>query len=436
MIICVVISFTGCNIWTGGVDSLLSPPKLSTQQQEIYQALIGSLDSKISLKYPKSGDYLSAFIVANFDDEPTEEAMVFYEKTGITADETSLRINILDQENGNWKSVFDRSADGNEIETVMVSKLGESDDISIIVGYSMLQGEKQLDIYTYSRNGSESILTENLSDTYSLMSVEDLDNDGYNELFLVTGNTASSYAEAKVLKLDSNGQYRLTRVSMDSSTTDYFQCLYSNDINSSSKNIFIDSVVNTGVIKTEILYLDSDEYRIQNANIHEDVSLVSTVRPSGYISCDIDNDGIIEIPTITTFTGYESLSDTEQLKMTNWLTYQNNALIVKYYGYYSINDAYFFALPERWKDRVTIKLDNNHNDVVFYEYNESLENSTTELLRLTVSSKENSEFIQKNGYQLMRVNNGSYYFAKISKNVGSDLEISLAEVLFNLKFNV
>lgn len=362
--------------------------------------------------------------------------MVFYEKTGITADETSLRINILDQEDGNWKSVFDRSADGSEIETVMVSKLGESNDISIIVGYTMLQGEKQLDIYTYHRNGSESVLTENLSDTYSLMSVEDLDNDGYNELFLVTGNTISSYAEAKVLKLDSNGQYRLTRVSMDSSTTDYVQCLYSNDINSTSKNVFIDSVVNTGVIKTEILYLDSDEYRIQNANTQEDVSLVSTVRPSGYISCDIDDDGIIEIPVITAFTGYENLSDTEQLKMTNWLTYQNNALIVKYYGYYSINDAYFFALPERWKDRVTIKLDNNHNDIVFYEYNENLENSTTELLRLTVSNKENSEFIQKNGYQLMRVNNGSYYFAKISKNVNSDLEISLAEVLFNLKFNV
>ena len=66
-----VMFLSGCNVWTGGVDTLLSPPKLSKQQQEIYQALTNSIDTKISLKYPKSGDYLSAFIVANFDDEPT-----------------------------------------------------------------------------------------------------------------------------------------------------------------------------------------------------------------------------------------------------------------------------------------------------------------------------------------------------------------------------
>lgn len=422
---------TGCNVWTGNVDTLLSPPKLSKQQQEIYQALINSLDTKISLKYPKSGDYLSAFIVANFDDEPTEEAMVFYEKTGITADETSLRINILDQEDGVWKSVLDRSAEGSEIETVIVSKLGESDNISIIVGYSMLQGEKQLDVYNYSRNDAESTLTENLSDTYSIMSVEDLDNDGYNELLLVTGNTASSYAEAKVLKLDSNEQYKLTRVAMDSNTTDYVQCLYSDD--GTSKSILVDSIIGTGTIETEILNLNSTDYRLESANSYENVLMVSTIRPSGYVSYDIDSDGIVEIPTLTTFTGYENLPDTEQLKMTKWLTYQNKSLVVKYYGYYSINDAYFFALPERWKDNVTIKIDNNRNDVVFYEYNGNLNDSTNELLRLTVSNEENSELIQKNGYQLMYVNNGNYYFAKITKNVGSDLEISLAEVLFNLK---
>jgi hypothetical protein len=299
----------------------------------------------------------------------------------------------------------------------------------------MLQGEKQVNIYTYSRDNSESVLKENFSDTYSLMSVEDIDHDDLNELLLIVGNTASSYAEAKVLKLTSNGQYKLTRVAMDSSTTDYSQCLYGLDSNGDSKDIFVDSIVNTGIIETEILYLDDSEYLLQNANSNEGVSAVSTVRPSSYLSCDIDGDGVIEIPTLSVFTGYENLPDTEQLKMTTWLTYQNKSLIAKYYGYYSINDAYFFALPDSWKDKVTIKVDNNHNDIVFYEYNNSLEDSTTELLRLTVSTKDEYENVQNSGYQLMRENNGNYYLAKVAKNTGSDLEISLAEVMFNWKFN-
>lgn len=434
MLIVIVYTFTGCAIWSGNIDALLSPPKLSNQEEAIYQALTSSLDGKISLKYPKTGEYLSAFIVANLDDEPSDEAMVFYEKTGFTADETSLRINILDQKDGRWTSVFDRVADGSEVETVYISKLGMSDIISIIVGYSMLQGEKQFDIYTY--DSINYTLVETLTDNYSLINVEDVDNDGYNELFTVTGNTASSYAEAKLLKLDENGQYIRTRVAMDSNTTDYIQCLYGNSDEVTSKVIFVDSLIATGMIETEILQVHDNDQILENTSVLDTMSVSDTIRPSGYTSCDIDGDGSIEVPVVTTFTGYESLSDTEQLKMTNWLTYQNQELMVKYSGYYSINDGYFFALPERWKGHVTVKLDTTKNDVVFYEYDGDVSSSTTELLRLTVTDENDYTILKKQGYQLMRSNNSNYYLAKVSKNTNSNLEVSIAEVLFNLKFKV
>ena len=432
MLIVIVYTFTGCAIWSGNIDALLSPPKLSNQEEAIYQALTSSLDGKISLKYPKTGEYLSAFIVANLDDEPSDEAMVFYEKTGFTADETSLRINILDQKDGRWTSVFDRVADGSEVETVYISKLGMSDVISIIVGYSMLQGEKQFDIYTY--DSINYTLVETLTDNYSLINVEDVDNDGYNELFTVTGNTASSYAEAKLLKLDENGQYIRTRVAMDSNTTDYIQCLYGNSDEVTSKVIFVDSLIATGMIETEILQVHDNDQILENTSVLDTMSVSDTIRPSGYTSCDIDGDGSIEVPVVTTFTGYESLSDTEQLKMTNWLTYQNQELMVKYSGYYSINDGYFFALPERWKGHITVKLDTTKNDVVFYEYDGDINSSTTELLRLTVTDENDYTILKKQGYQLMRSNNSNYYLAKVSKNTNSNLEVSIAEVLFNLKF--
>ena len=108
--------------------------------------------------------------------------------------------------------------------------------------------------------------------------------------------------------------------------------------------------------------------------------------------------------------------------------------MVKYSGYYSINDGYFFALPERWKGHVTVKLDTTKNDVVFYEYDGDINSSTTELLRLTVTDENDYTILKKQGYQLMRSNNSNYYLAKVSKNTNSNLEVSIAEVLFNLKF--
>ena len=66
---------TSCTLSTD-VENLLKPPKLSEEQEQIYQALIASEGSKISLKYPRTGNYLSAFIVENIDNEPSNEAIV------------------------------------------------------------------------------------------------------------------------------------------------------------------------------------------------------------------------------------------------------------------------------------------------------------------------------------------------------------------------
>ena len=86
----------GCG-FSAGIDTMMKPPKLNVEQEQIYSALTERIGSKVSLKYPKSGDYLSAFIISDIDEEPTNEAIVFYERNGITADEISLRINILDK---------------------------------------------------------------------------------------------------------------------------------------------------------------------------------------------------------------------------------------------------------------------------------------------------------------------------------------------------
>ena len=116
------VFLSGCAIGAG-IETYLKPPKLSEQHEQIYSALINTEGSKINLKYPKSGSFLSAFVVADIDDEPTDEAIVFYEKTNYTANDFStLRINFLDQKEGRWDSMYDFAAEGTEVERVFISK--------------------------------------------------------------------------------------------------------------------------------------------------------------------------------------------------------------------------------------------------------------------------------------------------------------------------
>ena len=219
-----VTLLSGCTFSTS-IDGLLSPPKLSVEQEQIYEALRRAAGSNISLKYPKTGDYLSAFIVSDIDGDGEDEALVFYEKNLLQSEENALRLNVLDQINGSWRSVYDLAAGGAEVEKVMISRLGSNSRTNIIVGYSMVnRGERVLSVYDY-RDGA---LTETLNSSYSLADVCDLDQNGENELLIVCGQTVSQSARAVTYVLARDGSYYESRTALNEGFTDFANLLYGN----------------------------------------------------------------------------------------------------------------------------------------------------------------------------------------------------------------
>ena len=51
------VMLTGCSALNFSVEGLVDAPKLTKEQEEIHQALIESVGSNITLKYPRNGDY-------------------------------------------------------------------------------------------------------------------------------------------------------------------------------------------------------------------------------------------------------------------------------------------------------------------------------------------------------------------------------------------
>ena len=110
-----VLMLSSCT--AASFEELLSPPRLDGEQSDIYAALRDFTSGDIILKYPKSGQYRSAFVVRDLDNEPTDEAIVFYEMPNVS-DGSSLRLNFLDKRDGKWVSVYDLAASGSEVESV------------------------------------------------------------------------------------------------------------------------------------------------------------------------------------------------------------------------------------------------------------------------------------------------------------------------------
>ena len=415
------VSLSGCSFGTS-IDNLMAPPKLSVEQEQVYNTLKDTAGQNVRLKYPKSGSYLSSFIIEDIDDDGGNEAVVFYEKTGFTSDETTLRINILDKVGGKWRSVCDTPAEGSEIEKVSISKLGENEHTNIIIGTSILnRSEKKVSVYNY--DSSDGTITKNFSSPYTYMDILDLDSDGNNELFLLSGSS-DSYAEASAYKLSSDGKYHVYNAKLSEGFTEFDNVVYGS-IDSERNGLYVDALSGTGTIQTEVLYMSSQG--LQNV-LAANQNNISTVRISGCNTTDIDGDGIYEIPVQTTFAGYLSSDENEKIKMTNWYYLKDNTLTKKYSSYYSISDGYAFIIPDKWLNKVSVKLDTLNDEVVFYKLSDR-----TELLKIyTAEDSASREDRMTAGYQVMYSKGEAYYLACVADD--EELGISTGDLALCFKY--
>ncbi|MCM1314713.1 MAG: hypothetical protein NC205_01180 [Prevotella sp.] len=419
LVIPVVLLLTGC-AFSSSIDNLMSPPKLSVEQEQVYSALTDATGTSISLKYPKSGKYLSAFIVEDIDSDGESEAVVFYEKNSIALEENTLRINILDRSDGKWRSVCDTPAKGAEIEKVMISKLGSNDRTNLIIGSSLInRSEKNVSIYNYADGNIE----ETFSESYSFIDVTDLDGDEENEFLLLSGATSGSTATVETFRLKEDGLYYRYSCNLSGNFTEFDNLSYGK-IDDERTGLYIDAVTGTGLIQTDIIYMDDNSLKKVFSTADESSF---TVRPTGCTSFDIDGDGVPEIPVQKISLGYEEVSESEQIKITEWFFVgKNSRLQKKYTSYYDINDGYIFVFPEKWENHVTIKHDFINDEIVFCSY----ENGQTgrELLRLYFSADTPSlEDRISNGYMLLKTKGDSAYLAYIPFQDDSTDGLSVTE---------
>lgn len=412
-IIMMIVCFTlaGCSINEDlGADALLKAPMMTEQQQKIHEALTSVTGSEIVLKYPKNGDNRSAFVIENIDDEPTEEAIVFYQHTTVDKDGGTVHVNILDQDSsGQWRSAVDFKGLGAEVDRIFISPLENGKPPSIIIGYQAISSTlNPFQIYSYDEENLNTVY----NDTYTFLTVMDLDNDGLYDIFKASIDSETGETLGVVIEQDASEFKMLAKINMSEYTSSFSRCTQGKTADG-KEALFIDTLKTDGVLMTDII---TESYgAFQNAAIvfKEKIS-DKTKRPSGYNTLDVDGDGICEIPTTKTMTGY-SADDSAGLLLTTWKSFNSDyTLNTKYTGYYSINDGYFFNMSSDMIKGATVKADEKTGETVFYRLNETAEKSDTELFRINVVNNSEYENYRALGYMLIAEQGEIKYIVKRS----------------------
>lgn len=413
MLLCCLSS---CNFTVDSVDSLMKPPNFSKQQQEIYSALRNdsNVGKNITLVYPKTGDYLSAYVIKDFDGEPTEEALVFYKENDLATGSSVMKINILDQENpgekdSRWLSCWTSS----EINATGVEKLsfieipiqGEEKKVYIVIGFNLVNADansntKELKVFEYV-NGqlSDPLFTENCIG----YEVYDINQDGVEEIVPIVSNIAEEVTKISAkMYVYHEGQFSADGVActMDNSATEY-SGIYRGVLEDGTPAIYFDGLRGNS-LATEIV-VASNGYLENLTLFGEHPILPNTYRSSGLSCMDINNDGVYEIPReIDSFT---------LPGMTTWYRFDEEGLHRLEDTYTDYFLGYQFYIPHNWPDdwysEIGVKKDSINNEVLFYRINpEDNKDDSKKLLKIKTftladwnfgKSSQDFQFISDNG---------------------------------------
>ncbi|MEG1043196.1 MAG: hypothetical protein RSF81_00300 [Oscillospiraceae bacterium] len=380
----VAVILTGCSPIVLDIDDLMQPPSLSDEQAKIMEALKSSLSTdQIKLKYPRFGNYRSAFVLKDLDADGKNEALVFYEQSiGST---NIARINILDNENDEWRSIYDMPGLGTDIEFVEFAHMINEKKFDVLIGWTIGSNASKTTLSAYSYDSAK--LNKLIDYDYSVYKLIDK-KDGMQELIILSDTTND--LTAKIIKKRTSKKIGITSTVKLSREAKSYHKVILGKISSTASALFIDEILFDDLVATEVVMLDEPVLRnlMINSDLTKNDLFLSTIRPQ-LITCeDIDSDGIFEIPSQKLLPGYGDEDEMENLYLTTYNSLVDSQLLKKQDAILNQKDGYKFIMPPNWINNVTVKVQQHNGEYSFVVFKNSLSESTSEILRIRVYSKD------------------------------------------------
>ena len=307
IILVICLSLSGCNYSIVSVDNLMRPPKLSGESSELQKAFEKTLENPqdVIMKNSISGDNRSSFLFYDLDNDKQSEAFVLYSEPETSELAFCSVFKKVDNEwvkvqsiKGRGEEIYEidfADVNGDDIFEIVISWIFSSDNQRTISNSFSYMGNRVLTLYSYSGNN----LTLMKSEYFTNLYIADFNNDDSDELLLININLTSNENRTIARIIEFAEDYSII---MDDSFT-LTNMLEIHNIVTDSQNgktrIFIDGLVSENAFITEVLDINHENFKITLPLYELNTSdNPITIRTSQVLCKDIDNDGIIEIPTL------------------------------------------------------------------------------------------------------------------------------------------
>lgn len=416
ILIALVLSCSGCSLNFFSVESLLAPPTQSGKNGEVQKAFNTLMkDTKFQLKAPVSGEYQTSFVLLDINSDGSEEAFVFYSDSSSV--ESSVRMAFMECIDEEWKITSDIKGAGNGVYSVSFVDLNKDNILEVFVSWSLLDSKttRIVSIFEVASDANNIVALNSLGNEYSdYQAFLDFNNDGADDLVIIylddTATVQKSYFRIFTLsptkKLVKHGETVL-----DSSISSVSSVQTDSTVigGQTVTRVFADCLKNDRMIFTELVYWDS----VHMVPVREYTEpSVMNLRSADVLCRDIDNDGLLEIPSLTQLYGdentfvYKSGDDSFTFSLLRWNNVIGDGGADVANTLINPLDRYLFHFG--WGDTVTLKYDSLRESLVFYEWDEESKKSGNELFSISRRTKLAENEIL--GELLAETSEGVYYY--------------------------
>ncbi len=433
------------------VYTLLRPPKNKGQNSEIQSAFESSLNDKYILRSPLSGEYKSSFILVDFDNDKDDEVVVFYSLSG-TPD--VVRMNILDNIDGEWKSIADFESAHKQVHKVAFSDIDKDGAKEIIVGWSLsdIELNNTINVYRICSDESGSFAEKIFENNYSEFTVCDVNSDFKSDILLFDKFHADTTSiRVTYFDFDDSGYRASGEFFIDPVISSVNAISYDKDKSNGNTRFYVDGYRVDNGMTTDFFYWDNKSrcFKYPDFNNPESVSTAAT-RSTSIICSDVNDDAVIEIPFEEYISESVVVSSAKALEkqqsIIKWMKCTDYGLSPVYYEIFIQNNC-SLKIKNEWFGKFTVKNEPENGKLTFYaldDYsafgpddkqkkeddifdfrfgNEEEKDGDLALFSILAVAENETDFSDLTGYKFLKSDDSFNYYCYIYKE-GKERDIS------------
>lgn len=333
---------SGCMLKT--VDEMYCLPRRSEEYNDL-QAAIQKVMGGLEYCAPLMGENQQTVQMADLNGDGENEALVFARGTG----ERPLKIFIFAKQNGVYANTAAIETAGTAFEQVEYAELDGAGGLELVVGRQVSNEVLHaLTAYSFTSGTPETLLTAN----YTRFLTVDLDRNDLRELFLLRPGSNGGNGVAELYQYQNGAMERSTEAVM-SVSVESLKRVAVGGMYEDTQAVFVASNFDEETIITDVYALVDG--RFTNVSLsNESGTSVKTIRNYYVYGDDIDEDGLIEIPSLVPMAD----ADPNCRDLIRWynLTPQGEE-VEKVFTYHNYTDRWYVRLREDWVDTMSVTRD-------------------------------------------------------------------------------